>query len=527
MTSRIVSAEDHSNNPLITRHPKRIRICIFILVLACCWMAVTGCNLLNLVNQAGGISEDTQEGTAPLIETTLLEDAGQPSPEALEDSPMSQSSALTDSLLVVTGSGIWAVDEQTHEATQISDTPLNTPWDLNEGMSPDKRFFAYITGFEDASAYPMLVVLDIENRSSILELELSGSILKAGQGVMDSGVGDPNFEAFRAMQFIRSLAWSPDGTKLAFIGAIKGDSADVYLFEPAAQSVTRITDEAGHAFELNWSPDGQLLEYLSANSFGTGAGAQMEGLWIYEVQSNQYHLLENLETSGETFLAWTDSSHFLITSWSPICENYNLRLVNATRFLSEPIVTGCFSGIAYDPERKHGLFAVTEFNVENCACGDPLEFGLMAFGEDIGYPAAGDIGYKKFELLDAYTVWFLPQGNLFLVYGWDGQQFIFDHQLRNMEVPTEVLQYTPYVSPTGDYWVWSSRSQNGLWITTEQNMNPVELPSFFSGVPVWSEDGASFYFYEFSRLFLTSAPQFSGGTLVVEITGEEIVGLVK
>lgn len=529
MGRRFVLAEDHSINPLKIKRSARIRGWIFVLVLGCCWTAVTGCNLLNLINQSGNSTEEVEQldGTVPLIETAPLEEAGQPTTEAQNESAVSQSGPLTETMLVVTGSGIWAVDEQTQEATQISDTPLNTPWDLNEGMSPDKRFFAYITGFTDESAYPMLVVLDIENQWSILQLELSGPILKAGQGVMDSSVGDPTFEAFRAMRFIHSIAWSPDGTKLAFIAAIDGDSADVYLYEPAAQSVTRITDEAGHAFELNWSPDGQLLEYLSANSFGTGAGSQMEGLWVYEVESNQYLPLENLESSGETFLAWTDNSHFLITSWSPICENYNLRLVNADRFFNEPIVTGCFSGIAYDPEQKHGLFAVTDFNVENCSCGDPLEFGLMLFGEEIGYPVAGEIGYKKFELIDAYTVSFLPKGNLFLVYGGDGQKFVFNDQLADMDIPAEVYQFTPYTSPGGANWAWSSRSKNGLWVTKDRNMNPVELSSLFSGVPLWSEDGESIYYYEFFRVFSATAPQFDRSTLVVEIAGEEIVGLVR
>lgn len=527
MGRRFVLAEDHSNNPLKIKRSARIRGWIFVLVLGCCWMAVTGCNLLNLITQAGSSSDEQQDGTIPLIETALLEEAGQITPEAITEPEVPPSGPPKDTILVVTGSGIWAVDEQTREATQISNTPLNTPWDLNEGMSPDKRFFAYISGFNDGSAYPMLVVLDIENQSSILQLELSGPILKAGQGVMDSSVGDPTFEAFRAMQFIHSIAWSPDGTKLAFIAAIEGDSADVYLFEPADQSVTRITGEAGHAFELNWSPDGQLLEYLSANCFGTGAGSQMVGLWIYEVQSNQYQPLENLETSGETFLAWTDNSHFLITSWSPLCENYNLRLVNADRLLDEPFVSGCFTGIAYDPELKQGLFAVSEFNYENCTCGEPLTPGLMLFGEGIGYPAAGEIGYKKFEQLDAYTVSFIPQGNLFLVYGGDGQKFVFNDQLADMDIPSEVYQSTPYTSPGGAHWAWSSRSKKGLWVTIDRNKNPVELSSLFSGVPVWSANGESIYYYEFNRLFSASAPQFDRSTLVVEIAGEEIVGLVR
>ncbi len=149
----------------------------------------------------------------------------------------------------------------------------------------------------------------------------------------------------------------------------------------------------------------------------------------------------------------------------------------------------------------------------------------MLFGEGVGYPVAGEFGYKKFELLNAYTVRFIPQGNLFLIFGDDGQPFIFNDQLSNMDIPAEVSGLAPYASPTGDNWAWSSHAQSGLWIT-ERNMNPVELSALFSGVPLWSPDGQTIYFYEFNRLFSASAPQFDTGTLVVEVPGD-ILGLVR
>ncbi len=114
-------------------------------------------------------------------------------------------------------------------------------------MSPDKKFFAFITGFGGASVNPMLVVLDIENQTPILQLELTGPIIQPG---MEGTHGDPAFEAYGAMQFSDNVAWSPDATRLAFVAARDGDSADVYLFNRSDHSVTRLTDEAGHAAAL-------------------------------------------------------------------------------------------------------------------------------------------------------------------------------------------------------------------------------------------------------------------------------------
>jgi hypothetical protein len=327
------------------------------------------------------------------------------------------------------------------------------------------------------------------------------------------------------MQSYGSFAWSPDGSRLAFVAARDGDSADVYLLNRSDNSVTRLSDEAGHAAALHWSPDGRFLQYLSIFSFGTGAGATMESLWVYDFQEKLAQFLENLDSNGEDFLAWTDNSHFLIASWGRMCESHNLRLVNADRLLSQVIVDGCFTGFAYDPEQKFGMFSVTEFNYENCPCGEPMDAGVRIFGEGIGYPIVGEIGVKKFEQLIAYGIGFIPQGNLFTVYADEGLQAIYYDKFSSLNILPEVKGLAPYPSPTGEHWAWASRIGTGLWIT-ENNSNPVEVSSLFNGIPLWSPDGQTIYYFENDRLFSASAPQFGAGTLIVELS-EDILGLVK
>jgi hypothetical protein len=158
----------------------------------------------------------------------------------------------------------------------------------------------------------------------------------------------------------------------------------------------------------------------------------------------------------------------------------------------------------------------------------------MIFGESVPVlgadgPIMGEIGRKKFEQIIAYGIRFIPQGNLFTVYGDEGLPYIYyngPYGYINLEILPEVKGLTPYPSPTGEYWVWSSSLNTGLWIT-EKNSNPIELSPLFTGMPLWSQDGQTIYFFENNRLFLASAPEFSTGTLVVEIPVGEILGLVK
>ncbi len=460
-------------------------IVVVLVVLSCFCVAIIGGGLVYLRNQGqswqdvfSGSSEETPVVPEVSINTPIPEEVVQPTPQV--ESTEVRNDLTSETILVVTSSGIWAVNEQTNEANQISYDQVDAPsWDLNEGMSPDKKYFSYITGFGGASVNPMLVVLDIENKKSILQLELTGPSIQQG---MEGTHGDAVFEAFRAIQYDNSLAWSPDGTRLAFIAARDGDSADVYLFNPTDISVSHRSDEDGHAADLHWSPDGQLLQYVSVNTFGTGAGSDMESLWGYDFKSNTPQLLQVLDSNGENFLAWTDNSHFLINSWGRLCESYNLRLVNADRLLNQTIVDGCFTGSAYDPEQKSGFYSVTEFNYENCTCGgEPNDAGLRIFGEGIGYPIVGEIGVKKFEELNVYNIGFNPQGNLFTFYGDEGLQYIYykdKYGYRSLEILPEVKEFVPLPSPTGDYWAWASRNKTSLWIT-ENNSNPVELSQNF------------------------------------------------
>lgn len=517
--------------PQKTKKPWILIVVIFLSVLVCLCAEVTAGGLLLLRNQKISLNEWVANtfGALPGIPEVSI-DAPIPEEEALLDpqaeAPGIQVNVPEDTLLVVTNSGVWAVNEKNYEAAQISSDQVDVPsWDLDESLSPDKKYFAYITGFGGASVNPMLIVVSIENLTTILQLELTGPIIQPG---IESTHGDPAFEAFGAIRFDNSLAWSPDGTRLAFIAARDGDSADVYLFDPMDNIVSHLSDEDGHAADLHWSPDGRYLQYVSVNAFGTGAGFDMESLWSYDFVNNTRQLLQELDSNGENFLAWTDNRHFLINSWGRSCEAYNLRLVDATRGTNKVVVDSCFTASAYDPTQKTGFYSVTEFNAEFCTCGDTEDAGVRIFGEGIGYEEDGGMGVNKYEQVIVYNIGFVPQGNLFTMYGDEGLQYIYykdTYGYISLEILPEVKGLAPYPSPTGEYWTWASHNKTGLWLTKD-NSNPVELSSTFSGVPQWSLDGQAIYFYENNQLFSVNAQQCEVD-LIGEFPGEEILGVIK
>ena len=73
-----------------------------------------------------------------------------------------------------------------------------------------------------------------------------------------------------------------------------------------------------------------------------------------------------------------------------------------------------FTAVAYDPENKFGMLSVA-YNYDNCSSSEPLDIGLMIFGEGVpvlGPDGAieGEIGFKKFEEITAYGLGFIPAG---------------------------------------------------------------------------------------------------------------------
>ncbi len=482
-------------------------------------------DLETLVNPA-----EPEEETEELAESDEPENLEEPTrdvedeEETIESSETVQEVNIEDSLLAITTSGVWLVSETTQEMVLLNSAPLDAPDDESQGLTPDRRYFAYLTGLETESSIPTLEVLDLAGQSTLFELELSST---PNQPPAEIEIGDPAFEALRAMSYNYSLAWSPDGQKLAFVAAIDGASSDVYLFDTGDLSVTRLTDEKSNAAALHWSPNGSYLQYVTIDSFGTGAGFSMDGVWIYDIAENQAKLVEQSQNSGEHFLAWQDDRTFFIYSWDAMCTEFNLRTVDASQLKQDVLVDGCFTAIAYDPQEQLGMFAITDFNTENCPCGKPMDAGLMIFGESV--PLNGDNEHlRKFEYVIAYGIDFIPQGGLFTVYGDEGLQNIYNSSGSPVTIPGEVTGLKPYPAPQQEsVWAWSSyySGKTGLWIAENQQA-PIELSPLFSGAPAWSNDGQRLYFYESNRLLVAEAPQYEP-TSFVEIPGAEITALVK
>ncbi len=164
-------------------------------------------------------------------------------------------------------------------------------------------------------------------------------------------LGSPAFEVYRAITEQPSIAWAPDGQTLAFVGMLEGDSAGVYLYDTASGEIESVGQVEGQAFDLSWSEDGAYLVFLSANTFGTGAGYAMNSLWLYQTAgSSLTRLLDLQDSSGEDILGWSGSSTLILSSWSALCGPNSIRRLSLPDGKSQMIRKECYVDAAVSDE---------------------------------------------------------------------------------------------------------------------------------------------------------------------------------
>ena len=67
---------------------------------------------------------------------------------------------------------------------------------------------------------------------------------------------------FEQLGQIASPAWSPDGRRLAFVG-LEGGWSDLYVYDLASASLTRLTRDGFGDLHPAWSPDGRSIAFAT------------------------------------------------------------------------------------------------------------------------------------------------------------------------------------------------------------------------------------------------------------------------
>jgi hypothetical protein len=174
------------------------------------------------------------------------------------------------------------------------------------------------------------------------------------------------FAKFAIWYYDDSVAWQPrDGRLLAFIGAMNGPTADLYLYDTQTKEIKQLTSGPSQAILPTWSPDGQYILNFGVSwvpPFGGGIGSanQLDGVWAVRVSDGKVITLPKPKGLLPNFVGWQDDSHYITYDSNNECISQNLRSIDVASGETKSIMEYSFySYIARSPENGALLFSST------------------------------------------------------------------------------------------------------------------------------------------------------------------------
>jgi len=254
-------------------------------------------------------------------------------------------SAAGGLILVNTVQGLWTARPDGSEGALRITGPLIIPGTLAGAVSSADGNFAYLTTSDfnrPYGNYPGLTlnIISLFGRGPFVSLPLTSP-------ETEPGTEFPS-DIIRAMVEHKSFAWSPDGTRLAYIGAAQGPSADLYEYSRSTGEVTQLTDGPDQAYDPLWSPDGKWIAHAAAAGFGTGAGISVTGVYAAHADDSGVVTLYPVPqfSGGENFLGWLNDHTLAAHSWYITCGPSDLRLADLNTPKVDFLLDGCMSAAA-------------------------------------------------------------------------------------------------------------------------------------------------------------------------------------
>jgi hypothetical protein len=397
--------------------------------------------------------------------------------------------------------GLWALDADGSDLTQLTRRPLVSPDDLRAAVSPRGGQLAFITAADPQLWRGLaLELLTLPGGELQAVTPLASAAAEAG---LEAGPGSPAFEALRAVAELPNLAWSPNGQQLAFMSVYEGPSSDLYVYSLQDGQITRLTDGPSQGFRPSWSPDGKYVVHAGAESFGTGAGYSMAGMWAARADDSGVKSLYTPNSGDEVVIGWSAPDTFVVYSWSADCGKRTLRTFNVESSQVGVLWEGYFNEVALDPASGSVLLAVDKL-VASCNPDGQAGVFLITPGERAARRVAG---------FEASSLSWSPNAGVFLL---QAQEVVWTVTLAGELTPlpgpaAPTLAAPPLAAPAGQGWAWSTTEEQGrpgLWVGKGEG-EPAQISSLPATRTVWETGGQSVFFWADGGLYRASGPDFS------------------
>jgi hypothetical protein len=400
--------------------------------------------------------------------------------------------------LIMSDDGLWLFNTRRGGVIRIARQPA---WSV--AMSPDGEYVAYVTG--NGAQQRDGLALYLWTGSSGESQKIS-DLVPSGR--------EPDADTRTALEMGDSLAWSPDGSQLAFVAAPDDAPVALHLYSTEDGAISRLSNGSGHAYSPTWSPGGEHIVYQTASFFASGAGRALEGIWIARPGdgASARSLYPAPEGShGEWIIGWRGNDTIVVQSLRERGQKFDLREVSIEGGAGRTLWSDEFTGSALDPESGAVLVTVGSDYTEE-------EQGIFLI-------RAGDKKTKRVADGPAYWTEWSAAAGLFVVNTDEGAAAISPRgEVREIPAPSGFVR----VAQDGKRWASASSDPDkpGLLVGTfEGEVTEV----FYDHVrtPSWGDNGQTLLFIgkvDASSLFIAMAPAFEATPIKNDLINALVVG---
>ena len=435
--------------------------------------------------------------TLPLVSSPTPKPSATKAPQQPTSTPINPADLLNPQgpwLLSRDADNVYLI--QAKRVDSLNTERVVAPSSLADMISPSGGRVAYITTSDPEGLRGLhLNIYNLAQRQVEKVIALTSAKTDPPAGAMP---GDPSVEAVRSITDLTSIAWSPDGRTLAFIGFQDGPSSDLYSYSLDSGKILHLTDGPSQAYGPSWSPDGKYIVQFGVTVFGTGAGYTMAGAWAVHADDSGVISLYTPTSNGETALGWIDANTILVYGFNPVCGNNGLRAVAIQPVKVTTILPGCFTNVAFDPSSHTIALAIDQITSEGPG-QHPAGLYLLKLDGTLVSLAAGDMSMPSLPAKTG-TVWGYVANKGYVAFTTAGAA---------ITLPSGVTQEVPNPAPGAKTWAWYNGQVDntpGLWIGPLTG-SPNKVYNGSLSAAAWSPTGI-LTFMSGTTLYFAPAPSY-------------------
>ncbi|HPH96450.1 MAG TPA: hypothetical protein PKW33_21320 [Anaerolineaceae bacterium] len=309
-------------------------------------------------------------------------------------------------------------------------------------------------------------------------------------------------DTLAALEQPGAVSWSPNGQKLAFIGAQDGLSTDLYIYDRRTKEILRLTTGPYEVSAPIWSPDGQWV--VTSEMEQTNGRWQIREVWAFSIYSKEARRLytppEN--SQAEHFLAWLNNNTLLTCSEG--AENlFSLREVRLDRPDARERLAGPFEEVVIDPQSQTLLYVQLSGSLSGLYLMPPGggEPRLLAGGwwRSLRWDAEGQVFRARNS---TGTIWVELDGDIFMM---------------------EMEDHCEFSPPHNWLICWGGKKdlQPGLRLYQVSGTFIQHITKQPIDAVLWNKDGLSWFFLSEGTLNITRFPALNSQVLSTELqTGD-------